>query len=34
MELFSGILPDPGAEHRPIATGQGVYNVVRRGGGE
>jgi len=30
MEVFSGGLPDPGSPARPIATGQGVYNVVRR----
>lgn len=28
-EVFSGALPDP-ADTRPIATAQGVYNIVRR----
>jgi uncharacterized protein (TIGR00369 family) len=32
MEVFSGGLPQPGERARPIATGQGVYNVVRRSG--
>lgn len=33
MELWGGDLPRPGSEARahPVATGQGVYNVVRRG---
>ena len=32
MEVFSGGLPAPGEPAKPIATGQGVYNVVRRSG--
>jgi uncharacterized protein (TIGR00369 family) len=32
MEVYSGGLPAPGAPAKPIATGQGVYNVVRRSG--
>jgi hypothetical protein len=32
MEVFSGGLPAPGELAKPIATGQGVYNVVRRSG--
>jgi acyl-coenzyme A thioesterase PaaI-like protein len=34
MEAHSGTFPPPGTPERenPIATGQGVYNVVRRSG--
>jgi uncharacterized protein (TIGR00369 family) len=34
MEVFGGALPEKGTPRRPIATGQGVYNVVRKSGGE
>ncbi|HWB73490.1 MAG TPA: hotdog fold thioesterase [Nannocystaceae bacterium] len=34
MEVFSGGLPGAGEPGRPIATGQAVYNVVRKSGGE
>ncbi|MCX4246210.1 thioesterase family protein [Paraliomyxa miuraensis] len=30
MALYSGALPAAGEPSRPIATGQGVYNIVRR----
>ncbi len=30
MSLHTGALPEPGETGRPVATGQGVYNVVRR----
>jgi len=33
MEVFSGSLPQPG-EGQPIATAQGVYNILRRSGGK
>jgi acyl-coenzyme A thioesterase PaaI-like protein len=28
--VYSGGLPEAGADVRPIATAQGVYNIVRR----
>jgi hypothetical protein len=34
MEVFSGGLPRADEPGRPIATGQAVYNVVRKSGGE
>ncbi len=34
MEVWSGGVPAPGAERRPIATGQAVYNVVRKSAGD
>lgn len=30
MAMYSGGLPGPGEADRPIATGQAVYNIVRR----
>ena len=30
MEVYVGDLPCEGEERRPLATGQGVYNVLRR----
>jgi uncharacterized protein (TIGR00369 family) len=30
MYVYSGRLPEPGAPRDPVATGQAVYNVVRR----
>ena len=31
MHIYSGTLPEPGEADRALATGTGVYNVVRRG---
>jgi acyl-coenzyme A thioesterase PaaI-like protein len=30
MSLYCGGMPEPGRVEQPVATGQGVYNIVRR----